>query len=381
MEYIYLDAASTTPVREEVAEAVNRMMTEEFGNPSSLHCLGVKAEKEVKLARARVAESIGAHPSQIFFTSGGTEANNLAIQGLTRTRGTSITTKIEHPSVLETFNSLERQGQKVNYLGVDSGGKIDLDELKKVLGPETRLVSLALVNNEIGTIQPMEEVIKNIREKAPKALIHTDAVQAWGKIPLSVQKLQVDSLTLSAHKSRGPKGVGALYIKKPELLQPVLQGGGQEEGVRSGTENTPGIAGMGVAATLLPGEEGLRALRETREDFFQGIKEKWPGVVRIGPESGEGAPHILSLSFPGLPAQVLLQAFSEQGVFVSAGSACSSRNKETSYVLQNLGLEKEILESALRFSFLEDIKLEQSREAVKRMIRVIKRLEKVMGNV
>ncbi len=381
MEAIYLDAAATTPVKPQVAEVVKMMMTAEFGNPSSLHGLGVKAEKEVKKARSRVAKSIKARENQIIFASGGTEANNLAISGLKKPCGHAISTQIEHPSVLEVLRKLEEQDQRVDYLGVDFQGYIDFTELEEKLTSDTRLVSIALVNNEIGTIPKLDEIIKITREKAPRALIHTDAVQAWGKYPLDVQKLRVDALTLSAHKMGGPKGVGALFIRRPELLNPLLQGGGQEDGLRSGTENTPGIVGMGVAATLLPSQEKMIAVEKIKEKFYKGLKEKWPKVKRIGPGTGKGAPHILNLSFPGFPAQVLVQALSEEGVYVSAGSACSSRNEEVSYVLEALGLEANLLRSAVRFSFPENISTEDAQEALRRVSKVIKRLEKVMVNV
>lgn len=381
MEGIYLDAAATTPVKPEVAEAVKKMMTAEFGNPSSLHGLGVKAEKEVKKARTRVAKSIKARENQIIFVSGGTEANNLALSGLNKPGGHSVTAQIEHPSVLEVFRELERQGQEVDYLGVDSCGYINLTELEKKLTLDTRLISIAMVNNEIGTIQKLEEIIKITREKAPQALIHTDAVQAWGRIPLDVQKLRVDALTLSAHKMGGPKGVGALFIRRPELLKPLLQGGGQEDGLRSGTENTPGIVGMGIAVTLLPSRGKMSSLEKIKESFYKELKKQLPKLKRVGPEEGEGVPHILNLSFPGFPAQVLVQALSEEGVFVSAGSACSTRKEEVSYVLEALGLEEKVLRGAVRFSFPEDFSEEEIQEASRRVISVIKRMEKVMGNV
>jgi len=380
LETIYLDSAATTPVKPEVAKIVFKMMRKESGNPSSLHELGVKAEKELKLARTRVAESIKAQENQVIFTSGGTEANNLAILGLSRRERNLITTKIEHPSVIEIFRHFEREGRKVDFLDVDEKGYIDLEGLGELLDFETGLVSIGMVNNEIGTIQDLKKAIKIIREKSPRAIIHTDAVQAWGKIPLNVNLLQVDTLTLSAHKMGGPKGVGALFVRRPELLQPIILGGGQERGFRSGTENIPGVVGMGKAAVLLPRREKMKRVEKIKEAFFQEIKEKWANVKRVGPEPFQGVPHILNLSFPGFPAQVLVQALSQEGVYVSAGSACSSKN-ETSYILEALGLEREVIKGALRFSFLEDITPEQGKEAVKRTIKVLKKLKKVMGYV
>ncbi len=381
MEGIYMDAAATTPARPEVIEAVQNMLGQNFGNPSSLHAPGVNAEKEIKKARRRVAESIGAEPGQVIFTSGGTEANNLAIRSLIRPGGHCISSTIEHPSVQEAFRHLARQDCAVDYCRVDREGNIDIQHLEQILDPSTCFLSLSLANNEIGTVQALDEIVRVARKKASRLLIHTDAVQAWGKLHLDWEQLGVDALTISAHKTGGPKGAGALFIRRPELIKPLLWGGWQEEGLRSGTENTPGIVGMGVAATLLPEEKKLRALTQIKKDFFKQIRERISGVKLIGPSPDKSVPHILNLSFPGLPAQVLVQALSREGIYVSSGSACSSRGGQISYVLQALGLKKEIALSAVRFGFLDDITSSEAAEAAEKLVQVVNQLKKVMGNV
>ncbi len=381
MEGIYMDAAATTPARPEVIEAVRKMLGQDFGNPSSLHAPGVNAEKEIKKARRRVAESIGAGPGQVIFTSGGTEANNLAIRSLIRPGGHCISTPIEHPSVQETFRFLARQDCVVDYCRVDREGNIDIQHLEQILHPASCFLSLALVNNEIGTVQDLEEIVRVARKKAPRILIHTDAVQAWGKLQLDWDRMGVDALTISAHKTGGPKGAGALVVCRPELIKPLLWGGEQEEGLRSGTENTPGIVGMGVAATLLPEEKKIRAMTRIKQEFFQQIREGITGVELIGPSPEKSVPHILNLSFPGLPAQVLVQALSREGIYASSGSACSSHRHQISYVLQALGLEKEVASSAIRFSFLDDISSSQAAVAADKVIQVVNQMKKVMRNV
>jgi cysteine desulfurase len=354
----YLDNSATTRVRQEAALAVMGAMTDSFGNPSSLHGLGLAAEQLVKKARGQVAALIGAPPAAIFFTSGGTEANNLAILGAARTyrqRGRHIiTSATEHPSVLETCRALEREGFSVTYLPVDDQGRVSPNQVEDALTDETILVSIMHVNNEIGTIQPVEEIGRRLKARG-RILFHIDAVQSAGKLPLQVDRLGCDLLTLSSHKIHGPKGIGALYVRPGLRLEPILHGGGQERGLRSGTENVPGIAGFGAAAQAALQELAGTPdrLRRLKLELIKKLEESGLRFAVNGPDpaSDWAAPHVLNLSFAGVDrGEVLVHALEQHGVFVSTGSACHSKHASVSHVLEAIGCSRERSGGAIRIS-------------------------------
>lgn len=354
---IYLDNSATTRVRPEAAEAVRRAMEEEFGNPSSAHGLGLRAERAVREAREAVARGLGVDPDEVVFTSGGTEANNLAILGaaraLRRRGGHVITTRVEHPSVLRACEVLEEEGFRVTRLGVDRAGRIDAGALEQALDAETILVSVMHVNNEVGAVQPLDEVAAVLarRRRDGLPLWHVDAVQSFARLPLAPRRLGIDLVTLSAHKIHGPKGCGALYARRGVLLKPLLVGGGQEGGRRSGTENVPGIAGFGVAArlALAEREEAAGRMARLRGRLVEGILAAVPWARLNGP-GGDGAPHIASIAFPGVRGEVLIHALEERGVYASTGAACAARRAQPSHVLAAMGLAPEEIEGTIRFS-------------------------------
>ncbi|NLI60601.1 MAG: cysteine desulfurase [Clostridiales bacterium] len=354
---IYLDNAATTPVLPEVVDDMVRSLTQDFGNPSSLHRLGLESERQMKQARGRVAGLIQVPAEDIIFTSGGTESNNLAILGTARARkrygNHCITTQIEHPSVLNSFKYLEEKGWDITYLPVDKEGVIDIEEFKKTVRDDTVLVSMAHVNNEIGSIQPIREIGLFLKNNYPQILFHTDAVQSFGRIQIRPFEWGIDLLSASGHKVHGPKGIGALYIKKGTALAAQQWGGGQELGIRSGTENLPGIVGFGRAAQwvgqVMSKDEAC--ISRIKLKLTQEIAQVVPEAVFLGPRPEEGAPHILGLSIPGVRGETLLHVLESQGVYVSTGSACSSRNVKTSYVLGAIGVSNQVAEGAIRLSF------------------------------
>ena len=354
---VYFDNSATTQCSRLVVDTVTDAMTGTYGNPSSQHLKGVEAERIVRGAREKIAKSIRAGEKEIFFTSGGTESDNWALIGgaaaMQRYGTHLITTSIEHPAVLQTMQQLESRGFTVTYLPVDSKGFISLSDLEAALREDTVLVSIMHVNNEVGSIQPIEEAAELVRARSPHALIHTDAVQSYGKIPISVRKVPVDMLSVSAHKIHGPKGVGFLYVREKTKLLPYIYGGGQQTGMRSGTENVPGIAGLGAAAedacTNL--DAYTASMRQVRDALLAGLRQM-DGVVLHSSDDERSAPHIVSASFVGVRSEVLLHALEDRGIYVSAGSACASNRKHTaSPVLAQLNLPGDQLESTLRFSF------------------------------
>ena len=354
---IYFDNAATTRAADEVAERVRYMLLENFGNPSAQSMMGVRAENELNDARKIMAKSINALPEEIYFTSGGTEDDNWAIfgtaEGYKRSGKHMITTSIEHPAVSEPMERLRQKGWEVTVLDVDKNGYIDLDVLRDSIREDTVLVSIILVNNEVGTIQDASAVGKLIKEKNPKTLFHADAVQAFGKYPIDVRKMNIDMLSMSGHKIHGPKGVGFFYMKKGLKVRPIIYGGGQERGQRSATENTPGIAGLAKAVELAM--ENMDAshekVMEVKRTLAEGILRDIPKTHINGPSIEEASPYVLNVSFNGLRSEVLLHALEEKEVYVSAGSACSSKKKGGSHVLRSLGLSEERIEGAIRFSF------------------------------
>lgn len=353
----YLDNSATTRASAEVTAAITQALTETYGNPSSLHHQGFIAEKLLKESRQRLGAVLGANPAEIVFTSGGTEANNLAIfgvlPGLRRRGNRLITCQTEHLSVLNVFGALETQeGCQVTYLKVNPAGLIDLKELEAALTEDTVLVSVMLVNNEIGTIQPIPAIAKLLKSSTAKPVFHVDAVQAFGKMDCNVKKLGADLLTVSGHKIHGPKGVGALYVRQGIRLKPLLYGGAQENGLRPGTENLPGILGMGVAANQAYGalETNSAKLRGLKLQLTEGITRHIRDTRINSPADPDGAPQILNVSFPGLKAEVLLHALAQDRIYISTGSACAAKKGSVSHVLQAIGLSGAELDSAIRFS-------------------------------
>lgn len=356
----YFDNAATTAVYPEVRDLMVKLMTEDYGNPSSLHMKGVDAEKYIKNAASQIAKEIKCQEKELVFTSGGTESNNLAIIGgaMAKRRAGKhiITTNIEHASVSATMDFLSKEGYDITYIGVDSTGHVKIDELKCALREDTILVSVMYVNNEIGTIQPIADIAAIIKSYNDKILFHVDAVQAFGKLRFSVKKLGVDMLSMSGHKIHGPKGSGALYIKDKTLVRPIIYGGGQQKEMRSGTENVPAIAGMGLATELIykEHEKKIEYINMLKNRFISGVT-KYEDVFD---NSGE-APHIASISFVGIRSEVMLHALEDKGIYVSAGSACSSNKPHISNVLKAIDMPDDRLESTLRFSFIETNTVEQ----------------------
>lgn len=357
---IYLDNSATTRVYPEVAQLMTKIMCEDYGNPSSMHHKGVEAEKYVRQAKEIFAGILKCDAKNIYFTSGGTESDNLAIIGAAQSlkrRGTHIiTTKIEHPAVLNTMKYLESQGFTVSYISVDKAGVIDLEELEKELSEETILVSIMHTNNEIGSVQPLTKVSELIKKKSPNALFHVDAVQGFGKARILPKKTGIDLMSISSHKIHGPKGMGVLYVGDNVRLIPISYGGGQQGGLRNGTENVPGIAGMALAAKMLYEnfDADIEKLYALKKQLIKGALELGDvyvnGVSENPDDIGSTAPHIVSLSFQGIRAEVLLHTLEESGIYVSAGSACSTHKPEPSATLKAIGLDKSLLDCTLRFS-------------------------------
>jgi cysteine desulfurase len=350
---IYLDYCATTPVHPDVRAAMLKTLEDEFGNPSSMHWAGRSAARLLDKARLQVAQGIGCQPQEIAFTSGATEADNLALLGIMRQRPPGkahlITSVIEHHAILHTARQLEREGYPVTYVPVDSQGLVDPDIIRKELRPETALISIMLVNNEVGAVQPLEEIGALAREHG--ILMHTDAVQGLGLLDIDVDALHIDLLSLSAHKIYGPKGVGALYVRQNTRLAPLQYGGGQEGGARPGTENMPGIAGLGAAVELTHQHKTAerQRLTELRQYLNQRLRQCIPNFTVNGPVSA-AAPHVISASFPGADGEMLLLRLNAEGFALSMGSACTSKSIEPSHVLTAMGLTREQIESTLRIS-------------------------------
>ncbi len=362
---VYFDNSATTRCYDSVKEIVIRTMTEDFGNPSAMHLKGVEAEKYVKDSAAKLARILKVQEKEILFTSGGTESDNLALIGAAMANKRSgnhiITTAVEHPAVSQPALFLQEQGFEVTYLPVDNRGVVKLDALEAVLRPDTILVSVMYVNNEVGAVMPVEEIGRRIREKSPKALFHVDAIQAFGKYRIYPKKMGIDLLSVSSHKIHGPKGVGFLYINEKAKLQPQILGGGQQSGMRSGTDNVPGIAGLGVAAEEIYRDldANVEKMYSLKEHIAKGL-EKIPDIRINGMALREGAPQILSISVMGVRSEVLLHSLEERGIFVSAGSACSSHKRKPSSTLTAMGMAKDQIESTVRLSFSEENTAEEA---------------------
>lgn len=352
MDEIYLDNNATTRPAPEVAEAMIPMLKESFGNPSSAHVVGQRASFHVSEARRQVASCLGADPSEIVFTSGGTESDNLAILGLLKVRPQKrhiVTTTVEHEAVFQLVQRLEDEGYQATYLCVDEAGRIDLDQFRAALREDTALASIMFANNETGVLFPLEQIAEICREA--NVPLHTDAVQTLGKVRIDVGQLGVDLLSLSAHKFHGPKGVGALYVRNPLRISSQMVGGQQERDIRGGTENVPGIVGLGVAAALIEHEvEDLHnRMRDLRDQLEQRICEQVPSAKIIGHDSPR-LPNTSLICFEGLSAQDILMGLSERGICASGGSACHSGSLEPSRVLLAMGIERNRAISAVRFS-------------------------------
>ncbi len=349
---IYLDHNATTPVDPAVAEKMAWFLREHFGNPSSIYPIGRKVKDLMNEARERVAGSLGVDRGEIFFTGSGTESDNFAIFGTfdaAPEKNEFVTSAIEHPAVIETAKALEKRGGKVTYLPVDGYGTVSLDDLRSALTPKTGLVSVMHANNEIGTIEPIAEIVRIAHER--DIPVHTDAVQSFGKIDVDARKLGVDFLTVSAHKIYGPKGIGALYIRRGATICPFVRGGRQERGLRAGTENTAGIIGFGEAVRVLleKGRKERSRIENLAATLKKGIEEKIPGA-RFNGHPVNRVKSTLNFAFPGLEAEAILLALATKEIYVSTGSACSEESEEVSHVLQAIGLRPEIARSSIRMS-------------------------------
>ncbi len=378
---VYLDNSATTRAFPEVAELMTKIMLEDYGNPSSMHFKGMQSEQYIKTAKEQIARLLKVNEREIVFTSGGTEADNLALIGTCMANRRSgnhvITTKIEHPAILKTMQYLEEQGFKVTYLPVDGTGRIRLEDLKKSMRQDTILVSIMHTNNEIGSVQPIEEAGMLIKRMNPRTLFHVDAVQGFGKFRIWPKKMYVDMLSVSGHKIHGPKGIGFLYINEKVKIRPIIFGGEQQRGLRSGTENVPAIAGLGLASQKIYEklEEDTERMYGLREQLIEGISDM--DHVRInGCPHREGAPHIVSVSFYGIKSQVLLNKLGEKGICVSAGSACSSNHPRPSETLRAIGIERSLLESTVRFSFSLFTTEEEIRYTVQALHEIVPALRK-----
>ncbi len=378
---VYFDNSATTRCYGEVKDIVVKTMLEDYGNPSAMHTKGVEAEQYVKAAASRIARILKVTEKEILFTSGGTESNNLALIGGTmankRAGNHIITTAVEHAAVARPVEFLKEQGFEVTILPVDEQGVVRLDALEAALREDTILVSTMYVNNEVGSVMPVEKIAALVHEKSPKALYHVDAIQAFGKFRIYPKKMGIDLLSVSGHKIHGPKGVGFLYISSRAKVQPMILGGGQQNGMRSGTDNVPGIAGLGVAAETIytDFEEKTEHLYQLKEKMASGLAEL-EDVKINGMPLREGAPQILSVSFMGTRSEVLLHTLEEKGIYVSAGSACSSHKRKASATLTAMGMPASQIECTVRISFSEENTFEEADyclEVLKEVVPLLRR--------
>ncbi len=383
---IYLDNSATTKPYKEVVDEVVLSFTDDFANPSAAYRAGFEVEKKIKKIRNNIAKTLGVEDKSIIFTSGGTESNNAIIRSVAKLNNKRknhiITTAIEHPAVLNTVKDLENDGFEITILGVDKKGQIDLNQLENSITDRTCLVSIMFVNNEIGCIEPIKEVGEIIEKFNDKVFFHVDAVQAYGKIDFKLKDLKVDFMSVSSHKIHGPKGVGFMYIKDTNRFKPLLTGGGQEFNLRSGTENVPGIYGMGKAIEILFDDlkKNIDNIRELREYLYKSLSKNIDDI-KINTDIENGVCHILNVSFEGVKGEVLLHYLEEDGIYVSTGSACSSK-KKGSHVLNAIGLAPEEIDGAIRFSLSEmntkeeiDYTVEKIKSYVE-MIRLLSRRKK-----
>ena len=380
---VYLDNSATTRCFDEVAQLTHKILCEHYGNPSSMHHKGVEAEQYVRDARETLAKILKVSEKEILFTSGGTESDNIALIGTAMAnhrRGRHlITTRIEHPAVLQPMAYLQNQGFEVTYLPVDKEGRIRLQDLERAIRQDTILVSIMLTNNEIGSIQPIAEAGALIKRCNPQTLFHVDAVQGFGKFRIYPKKMQIDMLSVSAHKIHGPKGIGFLYVREGAKVNPIMYGGGQQKGMRSGTENVAGIAGMAMAAEMVYRDldRDMEKMYGLREMLISGAS-RIEGIKVNGCPGREGTAHIVSLSVPGVRSEVLLHALEERGIYVSAGSACAAHKPQPSATLKAIGVEKELLESTIRFSLSVFTTKEEIEYTVQALCEMVPMLRKYM---
>lgn len=378
----YLDNAATTRVFPEVRERMVRVLEEDYGNPSSKHTKGMEAERYVAEAREVIAAGLKCQPKEIIFTSGGTESNNMAILGTAmanrRVGRHIITTRVEHASVHEPFAALEDLGYEATYLPVDASGHVIPEALEEAVRQDTVLVSVMMVNNEVGAWEDIRSLVEIARRKNPRVLFHTDAIQAYGKYKIFPGRWGIDLMSASAHKLHGPKGTGFLYVREGTKLRPVLLGGGQQEGMRSGTENVPAIAGFAEAVRIMDRDraEKRAMLYRCKRRLIDGLSPLEDVTVNAvqGIDLEETAPHIVSVSFRGIKSEVMLHALAQKGVYVSSGSACSSNHPELSGTLKAIGVKDELLDSTLRFSFSTDTTEAEIDYAVETVAEILPRL-------
>lgn len=380
---IYLDNCATTKVREEVLEKMFESFRDDYGNPSSLHRLGFKSEKKIKESRQIIADYLKVDNKEIFFTSGGTESNNIAIQSIInsnlRKGNHIITTKIEHPSVLNVMKNYEEKGLRITYLDVDQHGKLDMEQLENSINEETILISIIHVNNEIGTIQDIKSIKEIIRKKESKALLHLDGVQSFGKILFNLKVLGVDTFSFSGHKIHGPKGIGGLYIRKGLNLNPIVFGGNQEHGLRSGTENVQGIIGFGEAVRILTinQEKESQDVLELKKRLISRLSEEIDNI-KINTPMDNSSPYILNISFLYTRGEVLLHYLEEKQIYVSTGSACSSKGTAKSHVLVAIGLLDKEIEGAIRMCFSYETTAKDIDYVVKSTKDAVEEIRKIM---
>ncbi len=354
---IYLDNCSTTKPRKEVIETISNCMLYDFGNPSSLHKIGLNAEKILNNARENIASFLYCKDNEIYFTSGGTESNNIAIQGAIKAKKRNgkhiITTKLEHPSVINVIKEYEKEGYEVTYLSNDEYGRIDISELEESIKEDTILIAIIHINNEIGVIQDIKKISQIIKSKNPNIHFHVDGVQSFGKLNISVNELGVDSFSFSAHKIHGPKGIGGLYLRGKSRIEPIIFGGNQEKSLRSGTENIPAIAGFSKAVditkdNLLKEKSEVEAIKTKFADYFI---ENISDIKINSPLDETGSSYILSVSFKDVRGEVLLHMLEDKDIYVSTGSACSSKSNKKSHVLKAIGINDNLIEGTIRFCF------------------------------
>ena len=355
---VYLDNSATTRVYDDVGDIVRKVMCEDYGNPSSMHFKGVEAEHYIKEAKEILAKILKVKEKELVFTAGGTESDNLALIGAAKANNRAgkhlITSSIEHPAILNTMRHLEEEGYRITFLPVDKYGRVRLDALKEALCPETILVSIMYVNNEVGSVQPIEEAASIVKAYNRNILFHVDAVQGFGKYYIYPKKMKIDMLSLSGHKIHGPKGIGALYIDENVKIKPIVFGGEQQKNIRSGTENVPGIIGLAKAAQEIYTDLDTKVLkmRKLKQYFINGVRQVENTTIH-GLYDETSAPHIISVGFAGIRSEVLLHALEEKGICVSSGSACSTNHPAISGVLKGIGAKKEYLDATLRFSMSE----------------------------
>lgn len=382
---IYLDNSATTKQYREVTEIMVRYMEEDFGNPSSLYQLGVDSERAVRKARKQVKEAMNAGEGDIYFTSGGTEADNMALMGaaraLKRQGNRIVISSVEHPAVLQCCRRLEREGFDVVCLNVDEKCGIRPEQIEEAVNADTIIVSIMHVNNETGTVMPVKYVKEIMKRKNSPGVFHCDAVQSFGKLELPGE---ADLISVSGHKIHGPKGSGALFVKKGIHVEPLLEGGGQEQGMRSGTENVPAIAGFGLAAemTAAAKEEEMKRLSSLRKILLEGLRDALDGVLINSPEmpgeeAGDCCPSLLNISFENTRGEVILHTLEQEGIYVSTGSACSSNKKGRSHVLKAMGLKEKRIEGAIRFSFGRFNTGEEMGEVVEKTAAAVRRFRRL----